>query len=125
MRPPSPSIDRCTVLVVVGPSLVCVCLLLTAAYVLSYFEFSHSVLARDNEFRPPPITYYYRIIYTYAIVATGVISVVWVAWLLRRPKCRVRVISLYVGIVLNLALFWFLLTLLALYCENQTFYGGL
>ena len=69
----------------------------------------------------PPITHFYRGIYAYSDNFL-VLAVVWGAWIIRRKTCSVRALVLYVGVVVNMALFWLLLTAAALYCENQSFY---
>ena len=114
-------VDRGVAIIIVGSAFAWASLVALATYGVAWLEFTASVVGHERELDAPPGVLFYRAIYAYSLFFLA-LPVLWGAWILRTKTCSVRAVALYVGIVINVALFWLLLTAMALYCENQRFY---
>jgi len=105
--------------VVIGGAMLCLFLICFAADLASHWEFTTSLTAQTYE-HPPAFTHFYRQLCPYSwLVFTPALLIA--AWLMRKPHCNLLAIIVYVTFLLNLAVFWMLVTILAFYLHNQTF----
>lgn len=119
-------IDRTLTVAVVSGLLAIQLTVLYGAYIAARMEFTHGVrsvrLQRQGIGESTPaLTVMYRSAYPYSWWWLAV-SVAWAGWISRRRCCSLLTLVWYIGVCLELVVFWLMFTLLALYLGNQEFY---
>lgn len=113
-------IDRTITVAVATAVLVGASLVMAVTYHASRIEFCHSKLASWSG--QPIIAKDYQAIYPYSwILIPG--GALWAVWLLRRPYCSAVAMVVFVSVIINLTLLWFLYVVLVFYCEHITALG--
>lgn len=123
------SIDRVLAGTILLAIMLCLSIVLYSTYVSAALEFNWSIKARELEKErqasgldsTPRFTVIYRDIYTHGWMSL-VTAMLWATWILRKQNCSLLAVIIYVGVFLNLAVFWLLFTFMALYLENQSFH---